>query len=188
MFFEDASVAVLLVGIRLLIAGVLFRAALGKARAPEGAVEAVSLLLKQKNLRLASVIVWCVVSAEAFAGFALLTGFAVNVAAGAVVVMMIGFSLTWVALRRFGAEGCSCFGEGTSARPAVVARNSLLAIGAAAILAVSARVPAAEFNLPAWRVAPEHLLWGIVLAIWGWLSWSLLTMLNAILRGAETES
>lgn len=184
---EEASM-VLRVGIRVLIAGVLFRAAFGKAKAPAAAIESIRLVLRHKSGRSASILTCCVVIAEVIVGHALLVGVALSQAAATVVLMMAAFSLAWLMFRRVGADGCGCFGgEGNLEGPLILVRNSLIALGAVITAIANSTGPHADANRPVWSVAPDHLLFAVLLAVLGWLFWSLLTMLGTILRSPEHE-
>jgi hypothetical protein len=120
--------------------------------------------------------IWCLIAVEAALGCALLAGFALSVAASAVGIMMVGFSVVWVVLRSHGADDCNCFGgKADSPTRTVLARNLLLAFGATTIAVASRLGLGTEANLPAWSFPPGQLLFGGVFAISAWLFWSLLT-------------
>jgi uncharacterized membrane protein YphA (DoxX/SURF4 family) len=185
---EFGAKDMLLVGVRLLIAGVLLRAAFGKVRARSGATTVVSLLLQDRHARFASVLASCVVGAEIVAGFALLASVALSFTAVAVTVMMVAFSLALVSLRMRGADGCGCFGDdATYDGEDALARNVILALGAGAI-AVGARVwPGANSNLPVWRIGVSQLLPGILLAGIMWLCWCVISMFRSVYAGTSVS-
>lgn len=168
---------VLMVSTRLLIAGVLLRAAIGKFRTRTSAIIAVHLLMHSRSERLAPLITRCIAVAEIVLATALLGSIELRVTAVAVVVMMIFFSVALAMLRTRGlSEGCGCFGDKGPQEGSALARNAVLASGAGAVAVGVCLHP--QSALPVWAVGVGQLLPAVLLAVATWLAWSVIQMLQ----------
>jgi len=166
------------IGLRLLVAGILLRAAVGKARAPSGVIAFISEVLGAKATGRSAQIAGLLVVGELFAGIAILAGVQVGLISALVAAMMIGFAVVLFVLRVRGSKiDCGCFGgdgaEGRSGTSAIV-RNVTIAAGAGAIASQAVMGPASCASRPVWALAVDELAVGALLAVTAWLFWVLI--------------
>jgi uncharacterized membrane protein YphA (DoxX/SURF4 family) len=179
----------ILIGVRILLAGVLLRAALGKIRAPEMALAMARGLVPRGSVAVAAVALGVTVSLEVAAAACLLVGAAPSATAVAIVVMMSGFSVIVVVARRRGeVGGCGCFGEPAAASTASpLARNTALAVCAAAIAVADELRWVESGSVPVWRVSARLAAVSTGLAIVSWQFWSAISLLRHVLTDDRND-